>query len=105
LTILVISLCGMKTAWLLRFDRLDALGSILLLATVALALKAGMDLSGVPEPSVVSATIGKFIMAIILVQAALILFSGRPESPLIAALLILLFWPLSMVLSQRFYSS
>lgn len=89
----------------LAADRFLLLSGMLLTAILLLLLQTARKLGGVPDALIVSKMVGRLVLMVLPLQAALIMLSGRSAAPLIAAALILLLWPMSMVLSYRFYSS
>lgn len=60
-------------------------------------------LSSCPEPKVLMPAIGAFIRGLLLQQAAWMTFSG--SSGVIAAILVVSVWPVSVYCSRRFYAS
>lgn len=86
-------------------SRSSMLAYLLLLLPQLVALHVGVVLRGKPAPESVSRSVGRLIMGLLPLQAALTLFSGQPTAPLIAAALILLLWPVSMILGRLFYAS
>jgi hypothetical protein len=72
-------------------------------AAILRAWHCGNRLRGAPEPELVSFTIGVFLRALLLMQAAFC--AMMPGPGYIAAGLLLLLWPVSTVLARRFYAS
>lgn len=83
----------------------DLAGCLALAAILLMTMKIGFNLRGSPAPEIVSGQIGRLIMAILPLQAAMLMFSDRPAAPLIAAGLIFALWPSFTILSRRFYAS
>ncbi|MEI6809652.1 MAG: hypothetical protein WCN95_13100, partial [bacterium] len=70
-----------------------------LLATCDLGLRLGPE----PGPAVVPPAIGGYIRALLLVQAAYC--AMMPWTGFVAPVILLCLWPLSAIVSKRFYAS
>ena len=82
---------------------LSVAGAALAALSIAWAWRCGAVLAGVPAPAKVSATIGRFLQGLLLVQAAFcaqLLWSG-----VIAGLVLVAGWPILTTLAKRFYQS
>lgn len=78
-------------------------GAALAALAVAWAWRCGMVLAGTPEPATVSATIGRFLQGLLLIQGAFcaqLVWSGVVAGAVLAGM-----WPALSVLARRFYQS
>jgi len=85
-------------AWVFRFRDAPVIhqtvaGVLLVTATVLVWQRVTPLVRGATEPEVTRAAIGTLIRALIPLQATLLLLSGTLAGTLLAALLVLLFWP------------
>ncbi|MEI8242788.1 MAG: UbiA family prenyltransferase [bacterium] len=79
-------------------------GLALIAASVAWAGYQGWLLRGVPAPSAVGATVGGLIRGLLLVQAGCCAFTGQPHG-LLAAIVLLVLWPVSGAVARWFYAT
>ncbi len=71
---------------------------------VLTAIRCARDLRGLPQPALVQRTIGRLIRNLLLIQATLAFWPIKPGM-VIAAVLLLVFYPLSLYTARRFYAS
>ncbi|HOD81499.1 MAG: prenyltransferase [Planctomycetes bacterium ADurb.Bin126] len=71
---------------------------------VLTAIRCARDLRGLPQPALIQRTIGRLIRNLLLIQAALAFWPIKPGM-VIAAILLLVFYPLSLFTARRFYAS
>ena len=82
---------------------LEWVSTILAVFALVWVWRQGHGLAGVPEPSHVARTIGKFIQALLIVQAMFISMCG--VRGLIGAAILLTMMPVQARLARKFYSS
>lgn len=82
---------------------LSVVGALFAALAVAWTWRCGVVLAGTPEPASVSATIGRFLQGLLLIQAAFcaqLVWTG-----VIAGAALMAVWPVLTVLARRFYQS
>ena len=100
LWVAAINATGLLTGFVPIFWEPTAVVQILALG---LALACAERLKGAPATEVVQQTVGRLIRALLLVQASII--AGGGDIGLIIAIALVLAWPVSAILSRRFYAS
>ncbi len=97
-------------AWNSWYVSLACRGLLLLTASVPgvlavlTAIRCARDLRGLPQPALVQRTIGRLIRNLLLIQATLAFWPIKPGM-VIAAVLLLVFYPFSVYTARRFYAS
>lgn len=96
----IISVCG----HVVGVGRIGEIVAVTIaLCAVAWAWHCGRLLAGTPAPMVVSATIGRFLRGLLLIQAVFCAMSG--EAGLVTAGVLVVLFPVSAILGRWFYAS